>query len=395
MMLLLLLTGVTASAQPDEAALDSLRQRDDFVTASLLVATPGAHLYSALGHCALRMECPAFGLDYCFSFEMNSGNDATDYLNFFKGQSPSGIIAMETPAYLQRFKDEGRGVTQYTLNLTPVQKQEMWRRLDNNLMEGISTHFDFLYHNCTSTCFAAIRGQLLDEHLEVKEWPEMLRLRAAFTLQAHTRHAPWLQFALMTIGGSKADEDAPKELCVAPEDFGETLAHSVIVSTDGTERPALTGEVRQLLPQTLQLQPTWLTPLVLAATLLALLLLLTAGEWLWGWRRLARATDVVLLVVQALLGVLLLYLVMVSNLFGQHWNWCLLIFSPLPLLAWLCCRRRGWYGRLALLYGGILLLLAVASPLITAQLIAAHRLTAAAIAVRCLSCAWAENRKTK
>ena len=395
MMLLLLLTGVTASAQPDEAALDSLRQRDDFVTASLLVATPGPHLYSALGHCALRMECPAFGLDYCFSFEMNSGNDATDYLNFFKGQSPSGIIAMETPAYLQRFEGEGRGVTQYTLNLTPVQKQEMWRRLDNNMMEGISTHFDFLFHNCSSICLAAVRSQLLDEHLEVKEWPEVMRQNRASILLSYTDHAPWMQFVLMTIWGTEADKEVEKEMCVAPKTIGETLSHSVIVSADGTERPALTGEVRQLLPQTLQLQPTWLTPLVLAATLLVLLLLLTAGEWLWGWRRLARATDVVLLVVQALLGVLLLYLVMVSNLFGQHWNWCLLIFSPLPLLAWLCCRRRGWYSRLALLYGGILLLLAVASPLITAQLIAAHRLTADAIAVRCFSCAWAENRKTK
>ena len=38
----LLLVATTAWGQePDEAALDSLRQRDDFVTARLLVSTPG------------------------------------------------------------------------------------------------------------------------------------------------------------------------------------------------------------------------------------------------------------------------------------------------------------------------------------------------------------------
>ena len=145
---LVLLTGAatTAWAQPvlTEAEADSLRQTDGFVTASVLVASPGEEGYSTLGHCALRMECPVYGLDYCFSFEMNTGTAATDYLAFFSGQSPAGFVAMETPVYLQRFKDEGRGIVQYTLNLTPRQKQELWRRLDEKstiITREVSTVF--------------------------------------------------------------------------------------------------------------------------------------------------------------------------------------------------------------------------------------------------------------
>lgn len=369
-----------------EAEADSLRQTDGFVTASMLVATPGEEGYSALGHCALRMECPVYGLDYCFSFESETTTAAADYLRFFSGQTPAGIVAVETPSYLQRFEDEGRGVVQHVLNLNPQQKQELWRRLDENMLEGISTRFDFLYHNCTSMCLAAISSQLQGERLEVREWPEVMQQSDIDLLAHYTHHAPWMLFGLMTIMGSKADARTPMERRVAPEVIGEVMSHAVILSPDGAERPALLGEPQRLLPQTLVVRPTRFTPLLLSVLLLVLVVLLTLGEWLGGWRRAARIADVVLLTVQALLGVVLLYIVMVSNLFGQHWNWCLLIFTPLPLLAWVCCRRRILYRRLALLYG-VVMLFAAAAPLVTAQFIAAHRLTAAAIAIRSLSCA--------
>ena len=45
------------------------RTAEDFVTVSLLVADPGLSTYSVLGHACLRMQCPAFGMDYCFSYE--------------------------------------------------------------------------------------------------------------------------------------------------------------------------------------------------------------------------------------------------------------------------------------------------------------------------------------
>ena len=419
---LLLLTGATVAAwgdvglqsdslrTPTEAEADSLRQTDGFVTASLLVISPGQEGYSVLGHCAFRMECPVYGLDYCFSFEINTGTAVTDYLTFFSGRSPAGFVAMETPVYLDRYKDEGRGILQYTLNLNPSQKQELWRRLDENMMEGINTQFDFLYHNCTSMCLMALQRVLLGEQLVVKEWPEVMRHGAAHSCLYHTRHVPWMQFVLMTITGTKADEDTPSEQCVSPEIIGEVLSHSVIISPDGTERPALKGQPVQLQPilnsqfsipnsqfpiLNSQFSIPWPTPLHLATILLVLVLLFTLGQWLWGWRRVALSADVVLLVVQALLGVALLYLVLVSRLFGQHWNWCLLLFSPLPLVVWLCCRRRAFYRWLCLLYGGALLLLAIAAPLVTSQLIAAHRLVAAAIAVRCLSGVWGQQKQCK
>ena len=382
----LLFAAAMAWAAPTEAEADSLRQRDDFVTASLLVISPGSDGYSSLGHTSLRMECPVYGLDYVFSYTINTDSTATSYLRFLYGGTRGGLLAIKTQDYLRLTREEGRGMTQYTLNLNPRQKQELWRVLDDYVQRGYIWN-DFFADNCTSLCFCFISNHLLDERLEVRAWPEVMQHGGTEAFMHYFDHTPWMQFVLLTFGGSRADEPTPIERCVAPAAIGQVLSEAVIVGPDGTERPVLLGEPRQLLPHTLTLQPVWLTPLRLAIALLAVVVLLTLGQWLWGWRRVALTADVALLTVQALLGVLLLCLLTIGRLFEQHWNWCLLLFSPLPLVVWVCCRRRAVYRRLALAYGVAMLVLALAAPFVTAQLIGAHRLVALTIAVRCLSCA--------
>ena len=192
-------------------------------------------------------------------------------------------------------------------------------------------------------------------------------------------------FLMLFAGLSRTTDRLPMPLAVAVYEVG-TTSLIVLLYLFMTFLLLDIGRLLRLLPRTLFYDNWWTVGGIAVA--MAALLLYGSLHYRHKYREELQLTTGKPLAKP-------LKLVMVSDLFGQHWNWCLLIFSPLPLLAWLCCRRRGWYGRLALLYGGILLLLAVASPLITAQLIAAHRLTAAAIAVRCFSCAWAKNRKTK
>ena len=45
------------------------RSDPNFVKASLLIMSPGDELYSCAGHSVLRLECPKFNLDYCFTYE--------------------------------------------------------------------------------------------------------------------------------------------------------------------------------------------------------------------------------------------------------------------------------------------------------------------------------------
>ena len=59
------------------------RSAEDFVKVSLMIADPGALFSSVLGHACLRMQCPVFGLDACYSYESEDiSNRVLDFLIF-------------------------------------------------------------------------------------------------------------------------------------------------------------------------------------------------------------------------------------------------------------------------------------------------------------------------
>ena len=51
------------------------RLAEDFVTVNLVVCDPGTVLYSTLGHAALHLQCPTFGLDYIYTYESENVRD--------------------------------------------------------------------------------------------------------------------------------------------------------------------------------------------------------------------------------------------------------------------------------------------------------------------------------
>ena len=362
-----------------------LPDSSNFVYASLLVTTPGEEAYSALGHCAIRMECPIHKLDYCFSFEMGTDSPWFNYLSFFSGQTPAGFLAIETADYVKNYKEEGRGIQQYELNLTTHQKQELWRYLDEDMVAGQHRKFDFIRNNCASMAMIAIQMKMWKEPIVVKKWPEHYKLINGDGLMFLTRNVPWLQIALMTILGSEADVYWDNEHRISPELIIEALSNAVIQSEDGSERPALTGNHKILSEQTLFPKPVPVTPIWAFTILLALVCIMTALEWWLKWRMPAKVLDILLLLFQTMAGLLLLYMTVVTCMFGLHWNWCLLMLNPLPFLLWLFFRKRNGFQKVYAFYAVILLLFICVTPIITTQIITAHRLLAASFLVRCLS----------
>ena len=98
------------------------RMAEDFVTVSLVVCDPDEVLYSTLGHAALHLECPIFDLDYIFSYESENVRDKI--WTFMKGGLKMGMFAMTPDEFLESYRESGRGVREYKINLSPEQKQE-------------------------------------------------------------------------------------------------------------------------------------------------------------------------------------------------------------------------------------------------------------------------------
>ena len=149
---------VSVAVQSESTALDQDgidRSNPNFVTASLLVMSPGNELYSCAGHSCIRLECPTFKLDYCFSYESESAKDKI--LTFFMGKLKMGMFAIPTADYLKTGEEEGRGVMQYRLNLPPDVKQRLWKILDERAAQGVNLPYDYVKRGCGRSVRVVVR----------------------------------------------------------------------------------------------------------------------------------------------------------------------------------------------------------------------------------------------
>ena len=377
---LLLLSSFSLRAQDEDTTFVLLPDSSNFVTASILVASPGEAIYSQLGHAALRMECPLHKLDYCFSFEEEPGMGGI--MKFFLGKTDAHMMAVPTQQFLSVFKKEGRQVKQYTLGLTTHEKQELWRLLDNDYVDEEMRKFNFLQNNCSSVSLRAVEDVMTDESIDFNGWPEPFKLINGAGVRYLSRFSPWLEFWNMTFLGTESDAYWEHEQQVAPELLPQVLKQATIIAPDGASRPLITGE-KELMPLVNKFEASPITPLVVFGCLLIITILITLAQLKWKIKTLPKALDVLLMTMVTLAGIVLIYTSFVSGLFGKHWNWYLIPFNPLPLIIWLLWRKRKEFYKVHLLYTVVLVLFMLATPL-SEQLDLSHQLITATLAVRCL-----------
>ncbi len=365
----------------NEQSLDNITD-ENFVTASLIVAEPSNVIYSVMGHCALRMECPSEQLDYCFTLE--SDTQLGDFIKFFSGKCMARVVSIPTSDYLQTFTTEGREVKQYPLNLHIKEKQLLWKNLDDEEMTPPHLRFDFLNTNCMMMSILMIEQSLIDEQIDFSGVPDFMKDVNGVRIRHHSEHTPWSQFLYITLCGATADSRIEIEKSLSPTTIEEVLSQVSIINTSGEKRPLFQGSPIEIVASKHLYWQSTLTPRLLFGMLLLFIILLTVGEWWFGWKRLPCAVDTILLIAQTVLGMVLLYFSLYSNLFGSRWNWYLIPLCPLPAIIYLLFRKHRNYYKVYLYYAVILALFIVATPL-SSQLDFDHQLITFTFLIRCLS----------
>lgn len=355
----------------------------NFVTASLLIATPTNNAYSIFGHVALRMECPVHHLDNVFTFEHDGSVDAFHTGIMGKAKAVCAVVPFQE--YQQHFKEEGRGITQYVFDLTLEEERDLWRRLDEDMMAGNYRKFSLLRDNCLSTSLFKLQLSLQGEYLDWGKVRYPMNLCYGDLARASMKDFPWMEFVVMTFCGTAYDWRPRNDYMFVPEYIPQMLKDARLVNTEtGAQRAVLKGQPKQIAIAKVEPKPSKITPKWVFGGLLMLTILLTLGEWFWKWKKLPRAFDIALFTVQTLMGLLLLYVVAFSELFGGLWNWYLVIFNPLPFLLWLLFRKRKNYPKVWGLYVIVLMLFILATPFICV-LDLPHLFFTASLLVRCLS----------
>ena len=358
-----------------------LPDSSNFVTASLLVIEPGPETVSAMGHSAIRLECPVHNLDYCFTLENNPEYSG---LAFILGKTPAHDIAVPTNEFITKFATEKRRVLQYELNLTLHEKQELWRAADIEFTNEGHRLFNYSYDgtdNCTSICLELIEQALIDEKIIVDEMPGILTRNNGIYFRYMSRRSPWVQFLLITLGGTACDETWNMRNRMAPEVIIPLLSHSHFEGQHGS-RSVLKGSGKELLPRGVVVSPSHLSPIMVFGALLAIAIVISVLQYYRRVNKIARVFDVGLFVFQLLLAMLLVTACCVGSIVGTHWNWYLIPFNPLPLIIWLLWHKRKKFYKVYLFYTVVLVLFIFATPL-SEQLDLPHQLITATLAVRC------------
>lgn len=331
--LLSAMTSVPAAAQkPGDAADGNSSERvvqaadsdvdEDFVTASLLISDPDDVLYSRLGHAALHMQCPQHGLDYVFTYE---AEDIKEHpFAFLAGKLKMGMSAIDPEEYVDEHMRLGRGLWEYKLNLPVECKRELWRALDNHLMEGMNLKYDYLRCGCAHSSLMLLKEGLGGTRMEHAAWPEHFNgaSRREITYH-HIREDKWTTFLLHFIVNGAIDDRScsDEDKVIIPADLPVVLRNAVV---DG--RPVIDSEPKEIVPSGSPLKSGWLTPMFVAV----LLLILTVSCALLK----CRAMDYVLLAIQTVLGIVSVWLVFFSSLCCTEWSWLIIPFNPLPLVFW-------------------------------------------------------------
>lgn len=318
--IMLLLCGIyIISAQAHTATSNDTINRlaDNFVKASLMVAAPGDDFCSLWGHACFRLQCPTYQLDYCFSYE--SEQVSTDLWRFLKGDLCMGMLAIPTQEYLQNYVDQQRGVTEYPMNLPPVVKQQLWRVLDEHIMQGILP-WDYLHHGCAISCVNLLHQALDTIPIIYAPFSKEFQHNTIRELSYNRALHSWNIFILMTLEGGDMDKQYPPEdKLMLPADLADTWQQAQVAGKQ------LLSSGIELLPDTPR-KPFPISPIVVTLFLLFLSVLNLFFHISW--------IDCLSLALQTIIGIAVTYFVFFSTLPATGWNWCIIPFNPLPAIFW-------------------------------------------------------------
>lgn len=307
---------------------------EDFVIAGLLISEPGGALYSRFGHAALHLQCPEHNLDYVFTYEAE--DVSKKILRFFGGKLRMGMMALPPELYFEQFREQGRELKEYRLQLPVECKRNMWRLLDNRLMQGMDLPYDYLNRGCANSTLKVIEESIYPLTLDCN-WPEEYNQTRREIGHNALSSSKWARCFLHLVCNGEIDRQCSNEdKVIIPAQLLDLLSSARV-----NDVPVISNEPEIIVEGISYDGNRWPSPLIISIILLLATLTCAVMR--------VKFMDYALLAIQTILGLITVYLVFFSTLVCTQWSWLIVPFNPLPLVFWKW--RRHW----ALPYAAILI----------------------------------------
>lgn len=250
------------------------RSAPDFVLVSLCVADPTDMTQDYLGvtgHAFLRLQCPTFNLDYCFSYE--SEKIKGQLLDYLTGKLKMGMFAIPTDDYIQDYRVWKRAVHEYRINMPPESEQRLWEQMDNHMLAEQDLQMDLIKFGCTNTLLRYVERALLPDTISYN-WPEKFYTKSAMEIaEEHLYDYPWTTLGLRLTTSDELNRlRSPKQKVIFPNDLLEVWSLATINS-----EPMLTYIDDLVKAEPVVTKRPWFTPQLCAMLLGVLVLGLIIG----------------------------------------------------------------------------------------------------------------------
>ena len=352
--------------------------QQDSIRVTLLTCSPGQEVYQLYGHTAIRCQSQtpsnsplqgenqdaatistspykgevgrgSEGMDIVFNYGVFDMSKPHFAWHFVLGQTDYMVQAIPWKYFVKDYEVRGSSITEQELNLTRAEAERLTRRLVENCMpENCQYRYNFLYKNCTTMARDIIEQTVFGEII----FPDTLpHLTAREILHRYTKEHPWAQEGNDLLLGAEVDTIMSAHAAMfIPENMMQAFDGAIVCNAKGDQRPLVRSRkiILEAKPQVVEpefpLLP-WQAMLAFGGLCLFIMLLERWSRrifWLW---------DVLLLLLQGLVGTLLAFMLLLSEhpAVGSNWQiWVLnpiaLVGIPLVIKAAIKHRQTRWYA---------------------------------------------------
>lgn len=301
----------------------------DGVRVSLLTCAPGSEIYSLFGHSAIRYENPSLGQDWVFNYGMFSFNSPNFVMRFVKGETDYQLGVVPYRHFEAEYALRGSAVYQQTLNLTDVEKERLFRLLEENYLPANRIYrYNYFYDNCTTRARDKIE-EALDGIVDYPKNETTKSFREI--IHEYTKGHEWSELGIDLCLGSEADEPIDERKQMFAPFYMLAAARGATILRGDSVVPLVLNELKIVDGETEEDEMKEFASPLICAWLFLLMTGLVVGVGIkkgfihWTW-------DLLVFGLQGIGGCIISFLFFFSIHPTVGSNWMIVMLNPIPLL---------------------------------------------------------------
>lgn len=312
-------------------------QLSDSAKISLMTTSPwpGA-VYAVYGHTAVLVRDDSTGIDAVFNYGFFDTGKPNFLYHYMKGETDYILGVVPLDAFLQEYREKGVEVVGQELNLSQLEKQNLWEALYiNSLPENRGYRYNNFYDNCVTR-----PRDLIEKYTEgTIRYPQDKKTQTFRDLiHECVNPYPWMKFGIDLVIGNGADKPVSlREKMFIPAYLMNTLDETAVIKNDSVSYPIISSKeivVEKVISGEGRREWGVQSPFFMAFALLLFTVWVSVIQYIkWNKTQLPKIYDTILFAVYGVGGTIIFFLMFFSEHPATNPNWNFVWMNVFALVA--------------------------------------------------------------